>query len=30
MDECLLVAVTERRSPAEIDHLAEVLAEVGA
>jgi glycine cleavage system P protein (glycine dehydrogenase) subunit 1 len=30
MDECVLVAVTEKRSPAEIDRLAEVLAEVGA
>jgi hypothetical protein len=26
----LLVAVTERRTPAEIERLAEVLAEVGA
>jgi glycine cleavage system P protein (glycine dehydrogenase) subunit 1 len=30
MDACVLVAVTEKRSPAEIDFLAEVLAEVGA
>jgi glycine dehydrogenase subunit 1 len=30
MDDVLLVAVTERRTPAEIERLAEVLAEVGA
>jgi glycine cleavage system P protein (glycine dehydrogenase) subunit 1 len=30
MDDCVLVAVTEKRSPAEIDRLAEVLAEVTA
>jgi glycine cleavage system P protein (glycine dehydrogenase) subunit 1 len=30
MDDALLVAVTERRTPAEIERLAEVLAEVGA
>ena len=30
MDDCVLVAVTEKRSTAEIDRLAEVLAEVGA
>jgi glycine dehydrogenase subunit 1 len=30
MDDVLLVAVTERRTPAEIDRLAEVLAEVAA
>lgn len=30
MDDVLLVAVTERRTPAEIDRLAEVLAEVRA
>ncbi len=30
MDDALLVAVTERRTPAEIDRLAEVLAEVAA
>jgi glycine dehydrogenase subunit 1 len=30
MDDVLLVAVTERRTPAEIGRLAEVLAEVGA
>ncbi len=30
MDDALLVAVTERRTPAEIDRLAEVLAEAGA
>jgi hypothetical protein len=29
MDDVLLVAVTEKRTPAEIDHLADVLAEVG-
>jgi glycine dehydrogenase subunit 1 len=29
MDDVLLVAVTEKRTPAEIDRLAEVLAEVG-
>jgi glycine dehydrogenase subunit 1 len=29
MDDVLLVAVTERRTPAEIERLAEVLAEVG-
>ena len=28
LDDVLLVAVTERRTPAEIDRLAEVLAEV--
>jgi hypothetical protein len=28
MDDVLLVAVTEKRTPAEIDLLAEVLAEV--
>ncbi|HEU0303257.1 MAG TPA: aminomethyl-transferring glycine dehydrogenase subunit GcvPA [Gaiellaceae bacterium] len=30
MDDCLLVAVTERRTPAEIDRLVEVLSEVAA
>jgi glycine dehydrogenase subunit 1 len=30
MDDALLVAVTERRTPAEIERLAEVLEEVGA
>jgi hypothetical protein len=30
MDDALLVAVTERRTPAEIDRLADVLAEVTA
>ena len=30
LDDVLLVAVTERRTPDEIDRLAEVLAEVGA
>jgi hypothetical protein len=30
MDDVLLVALTERRTPAEIDRLAEVLAEVQA
>jgi glycine dehydrogenase subunit 1 len=30
MDDVLLVAVTEKRTPAEIDRLADVLAEVGA
>jgi len=30
MDDVLLVAVTERRTPAEIERLAEVLSEVGA
>jgi hypothetical protein len=30
MDDVLLVAVTEKRSPADVDRLAEVLAEVGA
>jgi glycine cleavage system P protein (glycine dehydrogenase) subunit 1 len=30
MDDALLVAVTEKRTPAEIDRLAEVLREVGA
>ncbi len=30
MDDVLLVAVTEKRTPAEIDRLAEVLAEVAA
>jgi len=29
MDDVLLVAVTERRTPEEIDRLADVLAEVG-
>jgi glycine dehydrogenase subunit 1 len=29
-DDCLLVAVTEKRTPADIDRLAEVLAEVAA
>jgi glycine dehydrogenase subunit 1 len=29
MDDVLLVAVTEKRTPAEIDRLADVLAEVG-
>jgi glycine dehydrogenase subunit 1 len=29
MDDVLLVAVTEKRSPADIDRLAEVLGEVG-
>jgi hypothetical protein len=29
MDDVLLVAVTEKRSPADIDRLAEVLAQVG-
>jgi glycine dehydrogenase subunit 1 len=29
LDDCLLVCVTEKRSPAEIDRLADVLAEVG-
>ena len=29
MDDALLVAVTERRTPAEIERLAAVLAEVG-
>jgi glycine dehydrogenase subunit 1 len=29
MDDVLLVAVTERRTPAEIDRLADILAEVG-
>jgi len=28
MDDALLVAVTEQRTPAEIDRLADVLAEV--
>jgi hypothetical protein len=28
MDEVLLIAVTERRTPDEIDRLADVLAEV--
>jgi len=28
MDDCLLVAVTEKRTPADVDRLAEVLAEV--
>jgi glycine dehydrogenase subunit 1 len=28
MDDVLLVAVTEKRTPAEIDRLADVLAEV--
>jgi glycine dehydrogenase subunit 1 len=30
LDDALLVAVTERRTPAEIDRLADVLAEVGS
>jgi glycine dehydrogenase subunit 1 len=30
MDDCLLVAVTEKRTPADIDRLVKVLAEVGA
>jgi glycine dehydrogenase subunit 1 len=30
MDDCLLVAVTEKRTPADIDRLAEVLSEVAA
>ncbi|MDQ3992501.1 MAG: glycine dehydrogenase, partial [Actinomycetota bacterium] len=30
LDDALLVCVTEKRSPVEIDRLAEVLAEVGA
>jgi len=30
LDDCVLVAVTEKRSPAEIDRLVEVLAEVAA
>jgi hypothetical protein len=30
MDDVLLVAVTEKRTPKEIDRLAEVLAEVTA
>ena len=30
MDDVLLVALTERRTPEEIDRLAEVLDEVGA
>jgi len=30
MDDVLLVAVTEKRSPGDIDRLAEVLDEVGA
>jgi glycine dehydrogenase subunit 1 len=30
MDDCLLVAVTEKRTPADIDRLVEVLAEVSA
>jgi glycine cleavage system P protein (glycine dehydrogenase) subunit 1 len=30
MDDCLLVAVTEKRTPADIDRLAEVLTEVAA
>jgi hypothetical protein len=30
MDDVLLVAVTERRTPAEIARLAQVLAEVAA
>jgi hypothetical protein len=30
MDDVLLIAVTEKRSPADIDHLAQVLAEVRA
>jgi glycine dehydrogenase subunit 1 len=30
LDDVLLVALTERRTPGEVDRLAEVLAEVGA
>ena len=30
MDDVLLIAVTEKRSPADIDRLAQVLAEVRA
>ena len=30
LDDCLLVAVTERRTLADIDRLVDVLAEVGA
>jgi glycine dehydrogenase subunit 1 len=30
LDDALLVAVTEKRTPAEIDRLAEVIAEVAA
>jgi glycine dehydrogenase subunit 1 len=30
LDDALLIAVTEKRSPADIDRLAEVLAEVAA
>jgi glycine cleavage system P protein (glycine dehydrogenase) subunit 1 len=30
MDDCLLVAVTEKRTPSDIDRLAEVLSEVAA
>jgi glycine dehydrogenase subunit 1 len=30
LDDCLLVCVTEKRTPAEIDRLADVLEEVGA
>ena len=30
LDDALLVAVTERRSPADIDRLVEVLSEVAA
>jgi glycine dehydrogenase subunit 1 len=30
MDDVLLVAVTEKRTPADVDRLAEVLEEVGA
>jgi glycine dehydrogenase subunit 1 len=30
LDDALLVCVTERRSPADVDRLAEVLAEVTA
>ena len=30
MDDVLLVAVTEKRSPADVDRLADVLREVGA
>ena len=30
LDDALLVAVTEKRSPADIDRLADVLAEVAA
>jgi hypothetical protein len=30
MDDVLLVALTEKRTPADVDRLVEVLAEVGA